>query len=734
MVSDAILKLKDSYRNQSGEKIGRDFIQPCLKECTKYRRGTGTFSSSAFKSYIGALDHFIHDDIEIEILCSPKIDFNLYETLKKCNDEKEVEDNFKEIAKNIIKIAAGVKQDPNDQDYRSLLIAYLISTKKLTIKIVQPLNLKSIQRIEESILENGDPDMDDINTRAMYHIKYGYFEFEDNIKVAFDGSVNETDTALSQNIERAQVFRSWVNGDENRLKNIIEELDHDWDGKNEDIKIHDIDNETIDLIKEHVQIHTGGKKPVRAKEKVNLNNQQLNVIDNNQSYSLREYQKKALEKWKLSKYQGILAMATGSGKTITAIHALLSFKKSIPGGFIFIVVPKQDLARQWISELEKNGIKTIQAFESKNQWIEELTNECISASFKITDAPCIVSVVNTFKSAPFKGLIRYFDNIIENNHLLIADECHYFNNEEQIKNLPIFANFRLGLSATPYDQFEQEKEKQYLRNYFGEIVYEYSLKDAINAGNLTPYYYHVIEVSLDDEETDEYLDLSKKIAAFYDSSDNSSGSSVDALLAQRARLIANINDKIAKLKKIANEEKDPYSLVYCGDATTDTGNDKVLKQINIVTKIFNDANWKTSQITFEESSKERKEIIDNFEKKNIEILASIRILDEGIDLPCCRKAYILSSRRSSREHIQRRGRVLRPHKDSGKESAEIYDFVITKATSNKTAIKNLIKNELDRVYRFAEDAINKDENFKKFEILSNEVGYSFEIGLGDDHE
>jgi len=726
MVSKAILSLDRKYKNQSDVRIGRDFIQPCLRECTKYRRGTGTFSSSAFKSYINAIDHFIDEDIKIEILCSPKIDFPLYETLKNCHSDKDRDDIIQELTNNIAKIAAGFKDNPKDQDYRSLLIAYLITNKKLEIKIAQPLNYKAIRVYESSAIDDEDPDMNDVNTRAMYHIKYGYFEFKDNIKVAFEGSVNETDTAFNMNSEKATVFRSWEPKDIERMEDIINDLDIDWNGKNNDIKLYEIDDETLKVISEHVQKYTGGKRPKSPTPPLltatphKIPKIDLDKVDETKSkIVLRDYQKEALKEWKNKDYKGILAMATGSGKTLTAIHAFLEFKEKYRAGFAFIVVPKQDLARQWIDEFSKNNIKAIHAFENKKNWIEELRNSCMEATGKKTNAPCVIAVVNTFISKSFRGLLDLFHHVKEKNHMLIADECHHFNDEEQIKRLPEFINWRLGLSATPYDQYEKDKNKQFLNNYFGEIVYKYSLSRAIKEKRLTGYKYHVIEINLNEEETLEYIKLSKKIAA---ASGYANTESRDALIGQRARLISDAEEKLIKLKNIAEEKKEKFTLVYCGDATD--GEEKPIKQINKVTKIFNDAGWNTSQITFTEGSAERSRIIENFEKASIDILASIRILDEGIDLPCCRKAYLLSSRRSSREHIQRRGRVLR--KFMGKDFAEIYDFVITSTTENKPSTKNLIKNELERVFRFAKDSMTKDEVTDKYKKLADHVGLDFD--------
>ena len=719
MVSHAIKSLKRKYKNQDGEKIGRDLIQPCLKECVKYRRGTGTFSSSAFKAYIGAIDHFLNDDIKIEILCSPKIDINLLKVLEKCTAIYDRDKILQKTTNELLLAAAGCKADPERTDFRSTLLAYLIANDKLEIKIALPLNNSAIQTFDSS--EDDELDMENINTRAMYHIKYGYFVFPDKSIVAFEGSVNETDTALNFNTEKATVYRSWVPGDEERLQDVIEDLDKDWNGENNDIRIYSIDSDTLKIIREHAPTSKPQRQnfklstPIKESED-SAKNMEIPGVPN-----LRNYQIEALKKWKENQYKGILAMATGSGKTLTAIHALANFRRSVPSGFIFIVVPKQNLAVQWIDNLKDAGFYSIPVFDNYDNWYESFKNATVAAQLTKSNAPCIVAVVNSFKKPEFQELIHSLENAKEKNHLIIADECHYFNSEAQIKHLPTFIKYRIGLSATPYDQFEDVPEAQYLKEYFGDIIFKYTLRDAIDAGYLCKYEYHAIEVSLDEDETLAYEEYSKKIGAAIarDQGSLERSMSLDALLAARARVVGSAKDKLIKLDELISKEKKFYCLAYCGDGSGEDETDGKVRQIDQVTNLFNAAGWKVSRITASETLDDREEVIDRLKNKTLNVIASIKVLDEGIDIPCCETAYILASRRSEREHIQRRGRILR--KAENKQTAVLYDFVVTSANSASKAIQNLVKHELERVWRFAEDSINESDTKEKFSNLASTV-------------
>ena len=719
MVSDAILNLERKYFNTSDQKIGRDLIQPCLKECKKYRRGTGTFASSAFKSYIAAIDHFVSDDIKIEILCSPKIDNTLYQTLLNCNNEEERDNWFKELADNIIKIASGVKDNPHDQDWRSLLIAYLIVNKKLEIKFAQPLNLKAIQRYE--ILED-EPDMDDINTRAMYHIKYGYFEFEDEIKVAFEGSVNETDTALSQNSEKASVYRSWVSGDTERLQDIIDELDADWNGENKNIKIHKIDDETLDIIKEHVQKHTGGKRPTNPKEK----NQIEEIVHNpeeivhspaqklkipsylNYEEGEYEHQGKAVKAWFDNQCKGILAIATGGGKTLTSLIAASKLNDQHENLFLIIGVPTRALLNQWAEDVKKFGVNPINTYGISNQKIKDQIIESLNKiKFKVSQCEVLIVTHEFLKSET----ISLFENRADQLTLmLIGDEVHNLGSQGFIEKPPNFFHYKLGLSATHERQFD-EIGSDFLKDYFGEAVFEFSLEEAIGKC-LVPYDYHLFKVFLTAEEEETFIEITHDIKSLSYAANLPDGDSRkdqwSNLCLKRRRLIETAENKIAKFKEVfedLNKQKQiEKSLIFC----TDKNNE----QITAINNYLNSKSILWHQITGDETDNPKllSSIIEDFRNNEYQVLTAMRVLDEGFNIPQTETAFLLSSNTVKRQWIQRLGRVLRLSPETNKTKAIIYDFVILPVISKNNTIdrelKDLIKSECKRILFFAQLSSN----------------------------
>jgi superfamily II DNA or RNA helicase len=271
----------------------------------------------------------------------------------------------------------------------------------------------------------------------------------------------------------------------------------------------------------------------------------------------------------------------------------------------------------------------------------------------------------------------------------------------------------LGLSATPEHYINIEATER-LKSYYGEIVSEFTLAQALDAHVITPYRYYIKTVDLSESEAVLYLELSERIsvlAARVGDADVecSDESQMKALLSQRARLLGCATGKIAALKELlSNEKATPLTLFYCGDGSTEeeeTGDMK--RHVDQVSQLLYSRGWKCSHFTSRESREERQQLLTSFRLGLIDALVAIRCLDEGIDVPACRIAYLLASSRNPKQFIQRRGRILR--KAEGKEFAVIYDFLV-KFPPSRYAVdeceRQLVRAELRRVAEFAKLAMN----------------------------
>lgn len=722
MPSESILRLKEYYENGE-DNIGRDLIRTCLKECKKYRRGTAFFGSTSFITYSDALLHVIKDNVKIEILCSPVInDRSLLDTLQRNLSQEEKLETIQKFQESIIYKATKYQNDPNDnRKFGSQLLAYLIAKEQLEIKL-------AIKKSED--WPDPWPTDDEIEEKEnshLYHVKRGYFEFEDEKKVVFSGSFNERFQSLERNFEDANVYKTWLSNDLSRAERIINRVNRDWEGETDTLYIRKLSKELIEKIKDSaVRDRASIRRPKNQDEPEVIDIPEINEEQNNEIIE-RPYQFEALANWEKNNYKGILAMATGSGKTRTAISAIKKIKDANPSSFILIVVPKISLATQWLSELKKFSVEAFGAFTNQN-WENKITDIVMGLAIKGNDykMPTIVAVRDTFVSEKFQEKINHIQQEIDSKFkFIVVDECHHFNKQKSISCLPDFFNYRLGLSATPFNQYEEDNdESKFLYEFFDKEVYSYTLENALNDGWLTPYYYYVITVELDEEETEKLEELSIKIARAYSALKNNDSdenqSNLDKLNSEKNRLIGSVKDKLLKLENLIKNKKEGYALAYCGASSDDDSEGIRKRHIQKVSRIFDDNNWRVGKITSDESLNIREQHISDLEHNLIDVIVSIKVLDEGIDIPCCKTAYILASSKSNREFIQRRGRVLR--KFGGKEHATIYDFVITNAATKSEALKNVIDDEFYRVKEFANLAINRDDIYNEFskELLKDE--------------
>jgi len=685
-------QLKRRYKN-GPDNIGRDLVAPCLRSSNLYRRGTGFFSSGALVAYAEVMDHLIGAHTKIQIICSPVV--HDQELLRVLTDNLTIEQRkltIQRLADKIVLEAIGYQMDSNRRDYKKHLLAYLIAKEILEIRFAVPLNFGKINFDQESLLTNN-----------LYHVKTGYFKLIDGSTVAFDGSFNESDAGHQHHVDQTQVWRSWVDNDKERLQDTVEDIDSDWEGTNKYIQVFEMSAEALKLVQECAPSQ-------RPKQTSDLRPQpapitSVDLVTN--SSGLREYQDEALIKWAEAGYQGILAMATGTGKTRTAIEAIKRFTSSTNRGLVVITVPFQPLAKQWVDELGKMGLSVVKVFDNIADWesrAQNIMQSHITESSSTTKLPILVCVNKSFKAAPFQRLLARLIGK-KGKRLIIVDECHHFNKSKQIVKLPTAFQHRLGLSATPYE-FE---EPHNLEKYFGDIVYEYTIKKAIAAGYLCQYEYHPILIEFTDDEVKRFIATAKKIQTTVESNDDEDEERSINVGAydELDRILETVIGKLAKLEEVLLAQKSKqFSLFYCGSGYIQFDGGERLRQVDSLTRLLDKLKWRVGRIIAEDKT-DREPTFAAFRSGQIDAIASIRVLDEGIDIPDCRQAYILASQRSERQGIQRRGRILR--KASGKEVAKLYDFIITGPKLSDTELERLYSREIRRANLFSNDAINRVE-------------------------
>ena len=301
---------------------------------------------------------------------------------------------------------------------------------------------------------------------------------------------------------------------------------------------------------------------------------------------------------------------------------------------------------------------------------------------------------------------------------------------------PVFPEERLLLAVLldcDPDEFMQKPVwSQNSRYYVGDKSFALSTTlfqtaDTDTIGQkVTPYYYHPVVVSLNDKELSDYLDLTAKIRKNIHPDKRGKiqlSEYAKMLLIKRARLVAGAVEKISTLRDLMRDYKDDNQiLVYCGattmhDVDYQEGKPAIdeARQIDIVAGMLgNDLGMRVTKFTSEENAEERERIKADFaEGTHLQALVAIRCLDEGVNIPSIKTAFIMASSTNPKEYVQRRGRVLR--KFPGKRHAVIFDFITLPIPLSDVdeydpevidSVKSLAKREIVRMKDFAAIAEN----------------------------
>ena len=417
-------------------------------------------------------------------------------------------------------------------------------------------------------------------------------------------------------------------------------------------------------------------------------------------------------------------MATGTGKTYTALAAIARLYADMHQNLaVLIICPYQHLVEQWKDDIIAFGMKPIVCYSASNQknWRDRLKTAVTSFNLGIQNHFCMVTTNATFSAEYVQELMKK----LHGNVVIVVDEAHNFGAENLSQSLLPHIPYRLALSAT-IDRHGDFEGTQKLYNYFGEKCVEYTLKDAIDSNMLTPYYYYPVPVSLSEDELGSYLDLTEKISKNIHADKNGKvilNEYVKMLLIKRARLVAGAVSKISTLRSLIQDyTNDNQILVYCGATTMHDvdyreGKPSIdeARQIDIVAEMLgNEMGMRVTKFTSEESADERERIkLDFADGKHLQALVAIRCLDEGVNIPSIKTAFIMASSTNPKEYIQRRGRVLRKH--PGKKHAVIYDFVtlpialpnvVEYDSTVVDSVKSLAKREIVRMKDFAAIAEN----------------------------
>lgn len=711
------LKFPSTYKYSSdSENIPLEFYENVFPISRRIDLFLGYFSSNAIKVLSESFAEFLFRGGSIRIVTNHVFSLRDKENL--------IDDSSLENEDKIIDIFTDIKQLENELGEHGKhffdCLKYLKKHNRLTIL---PVKFNQVDLAHSKIM----------------------ILFDGENYISTDGSINFTLPALTKNMESFEVNAPWKG--EIFEKRVIDEIEKfekiitkrhnqytyispdqietviDRIGKEKDI---------LDLLDDSINLpdNSFSRKVKAVKERRKIKFREI-INDYRKSQKIPlfpfpepfQYQKEAYERWTENCGKGLFAMATGTGKTLTALYCLIKeFDKSKIQKNI-IIVPGEELVRQWAEELMACNFSNVFLWYSKNK---RLQRDKRNISF-LKDSNAI-NIVITYDSFILKSFQSMFSRIMT-DYIVVFDEAHNIGAtgfKNTIKKLEF--NKVIGLSATPLRMWDEDNDNQFIedlfKSYYPNYTFVFPMKQAIESKYLCSYHYYPFFSELTDDEFEEYLRLTRKIPFGADGRINSHAAIKRQFLLDRA---TNKSTELLKIIKVLVEEnRYKYTLVYCpkGIRDTDESGERIIHSLGKLTA--EEFKHKDLNIQFfVGETKSRDLLLKEFEGGAIDMLFAIKCLDEGINIPITQNAIFLASGKNYREFVQRRGRILRKFENEvfKKEYANIYDIVVLPSVvqfkQHENTAKKMIVNEFRRLVEFYRMAIPNSKTVKTInEVLA----------------
>ena len=665
------LSLKTSY-HKGRDDIARDFYLPCMARAAQYDRAVGYFRSTAFLISWPVLRQFVDRGGLIRILCSQVLASEDVAALEQGYSARVDE----VVAERLVEEVKGMMRDDALRQPARILAA-LVARGTIDLQVAL------LKRSEAQGV-----------TGRIFHDKLGLFRDDVGNLVMFKGSMNETWSGLAAdgNLESVDVAASWMGArDVERARTEEAYFEDLWDDRYPGVRVRpfpQVARAEIEQVADPNWEASLSNLLAEAKEEGG---------GDPQGRTLRSHQAAGLASWVANDRRGILAFATGSGKTFTAIQAIREALTE-HSEVVLVVVPDAVLFDQWHAELLETtadlGVRILRAGAGYGRW---------RGALEAWTAPgdrrrLVLATVQTARTADFRERMRGGDHV-----LIVADEVHRLGSptNQDLMDARLFGA-RLGLSATPERAGDPAGTAAVLRFFGGVLDPRYTLSDAVRDGVLTPYFYRPHTVELMEDEVAEWREMTGAITRLHFKQerrepDGSTAESIKRLLIKRARVVKRAKGKLQLAANVMSTEyvAGQRWIIYCDD----------MEQLDAVGQKLRE-NGIESMPFHSKMKGDRKATLEWLDRRG-GILVAIKCLDEGVDIPSVTHALILASSKNPREFIQRRGRVLR--KAEGKALAYVHDAIVKppKAPPGVDAASDsIVEGELARAVAFAMNADN----------------------------
>lgn len=714
MLRDVDWSLDRDYKTDS-ENEPLHFYLDGLANSNEFSLLLGYFSSAAINLLSVGFATFISKGGNMKMVINHLLSFKDKDAVKKANEEtiNKVFDLTDVVSLNKV-------LDEYDTHFFECL-AYLISEKRIKIKVIKPKN-----------------------NRGIAHYKSGVFS-DGQDSIAYKASCNFTLYGLSENLEELEAFLSWENGRSNKLiKKQLTQIDNYFAEKDEDVEYLNVDDIEVVLKdkfgkKDISELLVQEEQLFRKKMSLTSNTKlkktitkllkDIDVVKNSPRFPYVEgprlYQIEAYNKWVENGEKGLFAMATGTGKTLTTAYCLIEEFKRTGKQKNIIVVPGKELVEQWYVELKQSNFSRPIRFYSGNSRLKK--DISYINLLKLQSNFDELNIIITYKSFCSENFLNIFKTILK-DFIVVFDETHNMGASgfmNAIKGL----NFekRIGLSATPLRLWDENNENQFIEDFFKSpppYTYSYSMEEAIKNGFLCKYHYEPYFVTFSDDEWEEYLILTRQL---HNKQENETINTKAALKRQLLKDQAtNKGDAVLKIiEKLVEKDSFKNTLIYCPKGINNEEDDRY---IHILQDEIKEKFPNINTATFLGETSNRDLLLKDFENETVHMLLAIKCLDEGVNIPKTMNAIFVASGQNYREFVQRRGRVLRNYKtkDFKKEYADIFDVVVlptvNQYNNSRQTAERLITSEFRRLYEFYNLAADKFNTYKKINNALEDYG------------
>ena len=597
----------------SEDNLIDELYTPCLKWAERFDRGVGYFTTGWLTYNVAGLSDFASRGGKMRLITSPIL--STEDTDAIIGAENQDGSAFLRLEAALLENVEILKQEMEADIINTF--SWMLYDGIIDMRFAIPCEK----------LEEGD-----------FHDKFGIF-YKGNDALSFSGSINDSKHGF-QNYESIKVFKTWagtqeyVDADTARFEKI-------WNRKDRNLKMFTI--------------------PQAVKNKI------FELRSPDRPYSLPAGSSKWVHqdiavKTFLEKEHGILAMATGTGKTVTAMKIINKLFDSGEIRRVVITMYGNDLLDQWAIQIRENY---------KNKQINyHYASQKMMKDFVMHPDDSILILSRDARN--LSKLLDLFDRLpgdYRNDTLFVFDEVHGAGSNTFVENLSGRLSpyrYRLGLSATPEREYD-EAGNDFLLNEIGEVIFEFTLQDAIQKGILCEFNYIPLPYVLTEEEK---LKKRKIIAAF--NAKKESGEPVDEkdMFTQLALVNKTAVNKLEEFESLISQRPELLQKCIIFVHTMEYG--AKLQEILV--------RYSDKYHTY--YADDEKINLENFAAGKIDCLLTCKKVSEGIDISSATNIILFSSDRSRLVTTQRIGRALRLDKNNPEKKATVVDFVIEDSEEN----------------------------------------------------